>query len=142
MLKSWQRYRNHLGLVTNSFTRISLLPSPLPLFIRAVCCFQVHGMWLPHWLAVRVVRCQVGGFLHLSSRILVDFSLKFSPIMHLQEVASAIWQVHGKHVLGPLMQKVILFACLATDDSQCVFNSAMIHRQIDRLLRNRHMLSD
>uniref|UniRef100_K3YDZ8 Uncharacterized protein n=1 Tax=Setaria italica TaxID=4555 RepID=K3YDZ8_SETIT len=46
----------------------------------SMCCFQVHAMWLPHWLAVRVVRCQ--------------------------EVASAKWQVHGKPVLGPLMQKV------------------------------------
>ncbi|PVH35805.1 hypothetical protein PAHAL_7G283900 [Panicum hallii] len=41
---------------------------------------KVHGMWLPHWLAARVVRCQ--------------------------EVASAKWQAHGKPVLGPLMQKV------------------------------------
>ncbi|RLM74798.1 hypothetical protein C2845_PM15G21330 [Panicum miliaceum] len=41
---------------------------------------KVHGMWLPHWLAARVVRCQ--------------------------EVASAKWQVHGKPVLGPLVQKV------------------------------------
>ncbi|RLM66211.1 hypothetical protein C2845_PM16G19390 [Panicum miliaceum] len=41
---------------------------------------KVHDMWLPHWLAARVVRCQ--------------------------EVASAKWQVHGKPVLGPLMQKV------------------------------------
>ena len=28
--------------------------------------------------------------------------------MHLQEVASAKWQVHGKPLLGPLMHKVIL----------------------------------
>jgi len=41
---------------------------------------KVHGMWLPHWLAARVGRCQ--------------------------EVASAKWQVHGKPVLGPLMHKV------------------------------------
>ncbi|CAN6269193.1 unnamed protein product [Urochloa humidicola] len=41
---------------------------------------KVHGMWLPYWLAVRV--------------------------MHCQEVASARWQVYGKPVLDPLMQKV------------------------------------
>jgi hypothetical protein len=50
--------------------------------------------------------------------------------MHLQEVASAKWQAHGKPVLGPLMQKVILFVCLVIDDSRSVFNSAMIHRQV------------
>ncbi|CAO2043635.1 unnamed protein product [Urochloa humidicola] len=41
---------------------------------------KVHGMWLPYWLAVRVLR--------------------------YQEVASARWQVYGKPVLDPLMQKV------------------------------------
>ena len=51
--------------------------------------------------------------------------------MHLQEVASAKWQVHGKPLLGPLMRKVILSTCLVIDDdSGRVFNSAMIHRQI------------
>ncbi|KAL6843741.1 hypothetical protein ACP4OV_026312 [Aristida adscensionis] len=42
---------------------------------------KVHGMWLPHWLAMRLVHCQ--GF------------------------ASAKWQVHGKPMLDPLMQKVV-----------------------------------
>ncbi|KAK3143770.1 hypothetical protein QOZ80_4AG0304720 [Eleusine coracana subsp. coracana] len=41
---------------------------------------KVHGMWLPHWLAVHAVRCQ--------------------------ELASAKWQVHGKPMFDPLMQKV------------------------------------
>ncbi|GJN01819.1 hypothetical protein PR202_ga19119 [Eleusine coracana subsp. coracana] len=40
---------------------------------------KVHGMWLPHWLAVHAVRCQ--------------------------ELASAKWQVHGKPMFDPLMQK-------------------------------------
>ncbi|KAK3141570.1 hypothetical protein QOZ80_4BG0335570 [Eleusine coracana subsp. coracana] len=41
---------------------------------------KVHGMWLPHWLAVHAVRCQ--------------------------ELASAKWQIHGKPMFDPLMQKV------------------------------------
>ncbi|KAL6652068.1 hypothetical protein ACP70R_010993 [Stipagrostis hirtigluma subsp. patula] len=41
---------------------------------------KVHGMWLPHWLALHFV--------------------------HYQGLASTKWQVHGKPVVDPLMQKV------------------------------------
>ncbi|CAL5069846.1 unnamed protein product [Urochloa decumbens] len=62
-------------------TRISLLPKCVSIIHQgSMYCFQVHGMWLPYWLAVRVVRCQ--------------------------EIASAKWQVYVKPVLDPLMQKV------------------------------------
>ncbi|CAL5030162.1 unnamed protein product [Urochloa decumbens] len=40
-------------------TRISLLPKCFSIIHQgSMYCFQVHGMWLPYWLAVRVVRCQ------------------------------------------------------------------------------------
>ncbi|EMS59520.1 hypothetical protein TRIUR3_32984 [Triticum urartu] len=44
--------------------------------------FQVHGMWLPYWFASRSVHCQ--------------------------ELASAKWHLHGKHVLDALMEKKLL----------------------------------
>ena len=35
------------------------VPSVTIIHQGSMCCFQVHGMWLPHWLAARVGRCQV-----------------------------------------------------------------------------------